>query len=281
MNEAAIDRNVVRLFRLGVHAWLIAYIVSALPAYRSLWGDAISPCLPQPGIFSPITNMFCGWAGGYESIAIALLLIGCIHQLIRTPNAIVAFVIWAIHMSLMQRAWLAGSGGQQLIANMLFWLIFFPDEKRGSENQPGAMVIGAFWILRMQLLIAYAATVLHKFTGTHWIDRSALGIVVTDEAFGPAWLAGFPLMATIGTWSILLFQLTFPIAVWWKRTRVPWMIVGIFFHLATAIWLKIPDMAFAFIVCYAIWLDGSEASVILDRIRMPFSRSESERPERA
>ncbi len=261
-----IDRNVVRLFRSGIHLWLIGFVTTALPASRSLWIDPSSPCLPQPGIFGPITNMFCGWAEGLEWIGIVVLLIGCIHQLIRPPNAIVAIVIWAIFMSLMQRAWLAGSGGQQLIGNMLFWLIFLPEGK-SPVREPGSIAIGAFWILRVQLLIAYIATVLHKFTGTHWPDGTALGIVVTDEAFGPAWIAQFPIVAKIGTWSMLLFQTTFPIAVWWKRTRIPWMIAGVIFHLATAIWLKIPDMAFAFIVCYAIWLDGNEARWIVDRLR--------------
>ena len=274
-----IDRNVVRLFRSGIHLWLIGFVATALPASRSLWTDPISPCLPQPGIFGPITTMFCGWAEGLEWIGIVVLLIGCIHQLVRPANAIVAIVIWAIYMSLMQRAWLAGSGGQQLIGNMLFWLIFLPGEKRGTPWNPGPIAIGAFWILRLQLLIAYVATVFHKFTGTHWIDGSALSIVVTDDAFGPAWIAEFPLVAAVGTWSILLFQATFPIAVWWKRMRAIWMIAGVIFHLCTAIWLEIPDMALAFIVCYAIWLDGREATAILDRIRMPLIGSA--RPARA
>src|SRR5688500_15276675 len=104
MKGTSIDLNVVQLFRVGIHSWSIGFILTALPVYRSLWFDPTSPCLSKPGIFGAITSMFCGWAEGLELIGIVLLLIGCVHQLIRPANAIVAFVIWAIYMSLMQRA---------------------------------------------------------------------------------------------------------------------------------------------------------------------------------
>src|SRR5690606_428826 len=126
---------------------------------------------------------------------------------------------------------------------------------RAAPAGTDVMQLTAFWIIRLQLLIAYLATALHKFTGTHWLDGTAMGIVAGDPAFGPQWLVHQPVLSAILTWSVLLFQLTFPLAVWWKRTRVPWMIFGVLFHVGTAIWLEIPEMAFAFIVCYLIWLN--------------------------
>ncbi|MDQ3102084.1 MAG: HTTM domain-containing protein [Bacteroidota bacterium] len=281
MSPLSIDRNVMRLFRGAIHSWLIIFIISSLPAFHSLRSHPISPCQPNVSALGALTNMFCGWADGYQFIGVVLLLIGTIYQLFRPANRMVAVLIWMIFTSLMNLSWLASSGGQQMISIMLFWLVFIPAAKENSDQEQGAVAIGAFWIMRVQLLIAYLSTALHKSTGTHWMDGTALGIVATDGAFGPAWIAEVPLIAAVLTWCILIFQFTFPIAVWFSRTRVPWMIAGVVFHLATAIWLKIHDMAFAFILCYAIWLDGSEAKAISDRLNMRFFRSQSERPERA
>ena len=72
-----------------------------------------------------------------------------------------------------------------------------------------------------------------------------------------------PVLAVALTYSVLLFQLTFPFAVWWRRTRVPWMLFGIAFHLGTALWMDIPEMGLAFIVAYASWLDEKEAGWFL------------------
>ncbi len=267
MKPLSIDRNVLRLFRAAIHCWIIVYVISSLPAFRSLWSAPISPCLPSVSALGVITNMFCGWAAGYQLIGLGFLLIGSLYHLFRPANSIVALLIWMIFTSLMNLAWLAGSGGQQMISIILFWLVFLPTMKDGSDRDPGVIAMGSFWIMRGQLLIAYLSTALHKFTGTHWMDGTALGIVVTDEAFGPTWIAEVPLIATILSWFILLFQFTFPIAVWFKKTRVPWMIAGIMFHVATAIWLKIPDMASAFVICYALWLNGDEARAILDQLK--------------
>ena len=51
----------------------------------------------------------------------------------------------------------------------------------------------------------------------------------------------------------------FPFAVWWVPTRRLFLIIGTAFHLATAIFMGIPQMGLAFIACYAIWLDEATA----------------------
>jgi hypothetical protein len=167
----------------------------------------------------------------------------------------------------MSLAFMASSGGQQLISNLLFWNIFL--SLNGSRF--GALAkASAFWIIRMQILLAYLATGLHKLTGTHWPDGTAMGIVATDTAFGPSWLGDMPLLAQLITWAVLLFQLTFPIAVWSGHTRILWMLFGCIFHLGTALWMDIPDMALAFIVAYTIWLSPDDVERL--RAYYPFKR---------
>jgi hypothetical protein len=253
-----LQHDAIRLFRITVHVWLLLFIMTSLPAMTTLWQQPVSPSLPPISLFDPVTNAFGGWASGLELAGVAILLVCCMYQLLHPPVWWAAFLIWMLYTSLMHKAWLAGSGGQQLMANMLFWSIFLPAREwksRGGERVSGT----AFWIIRLQLLLAYLATALHKVTGTHWLDGTAMGIVAADPAMGPEWLAGQPLLSAAATWCILLFQFTFPVAVWWRGTRIPWMVAGMIFHAATAIWLEIPEMALAFIACYPIWLDNGKA----------------------
>jgi hypothetical protein len=147
------------------------------------------------------------------------------------------------------------------MANVFLWSI--PLAMRGAR----ARFLG-LWAIRLQVLLAYAVTAAHKLTGTHWLDGSALAIAATDAAFGPSWMADAPMLARLGTWAVLAFQVTFPIALWFGRLRPAWLVAGVLFHAATAVWMDIPEMGLAFIACYAIWLDDAGAA----RIAGGFSR---------
>lgn len=251
--------NAVKLFRMVIHLWVICFVLSALPAWEWLWDPAVSPALPAPpGPFGLVTHAFSTWLPAVV-LSIPVVLALCVRNLFRPARWWSALLIWVLYTNLMNRAWMAGSGGQQLIGNLLFWLIFLPDGSRPLAGVREVVGVSSFWIVRLQLLLAYAATGLHKLTGTHWLDGTAMGIVATDPAYGPAWLADHPMLAALMTWAVLLFQLTFPVALWFRRVRVPWMVVGIVFHLGTALSLGIPEMAFAFIAAYPIWLSDDEA----------------------
>lgn len=255
--------SVIRLFQRTVLLWVIGFTCSAYWGLDALNAMGRSPLFAPPGPLKYLTHALALLPDGIDDVAVLvavpLLLILCLRDLLRAPRWWSAVLIWFLYTNLMNRAWLAGSGGQQLIANLLFWNIFLCAKRTVAGGvEPSGWPFAAFWILRIQLLIAYLVTGLHKLTGTHWLDGTAMGIVATDPAFGPVWIADHPLAASLMTWAVLLFQITFPISVWFRRTRYAWMLIGILFHVATALWMDIPEMGLAFIAAYAIWFDDQD-----------------------
>jgi hypothetical protein len=250
----------LRSFQKLVLSWVLGFMIAALPNAERLWLYPISPVWLPTGPLKRITHALCGEVPDLLlMLAAGLLFVLATWQLFGKARSWAFALMWFVFVNLMSRAWLASSGGQQLMANVLFWCAFL------AARDERLKAIG-FWAIRLQLLLAYAATGLHKLTGTHWLDGTAMGIAATDPAYGPAWIASFPLVATTATWAVLLFQITFPIAVWFRATRLPWMAFGALFHLATAIWMDIPEMGLAFIVCYTIWLDDDQLA------RLPLGR---------
>lgn len=239
----------IRFFQRAAVLWLLGFTLSALPSAERLWDIPVSPVWVPPGPISSVTHALCGEVPEFFAmLAVALLMVFAAWQFFSRARWWAWAIIWLAYVNLMNRAWMAGSGGQQLMANALFWSIFL------AMRSERARFLG-LWAIRLQLLLAYLATGLHKLSGTHWLDGTAMGIVATDQAFGPSWLASAPGLSSIISWSVLLFQLSFPIAIWFRTLRMPWMLFGIAFHLGTAIWMDIPEMGLAFVVCYAIWLD--------------------------
>jgi hypothetical protein len=247
----------VLLFQRALHGWVLLYLLTALPAMDMLWIEPISPQLPYAGWRFDLVHPFGRILSPTVAPWVLVLALGLsLRGLFKPSRWWSALLLWVCFNGLMHLAFMASSGGQQLMANMLFWNIPLSMGRNGGR----AVLHGAaFWIIRLQLLLAYMVTGLHKLTGTHWPQGTAMGIVASDPAFGPAWIAGGPALAMAITWAVLLFQLTFPLAMWWRRTRIPWMLAGVVFHLCTAWWMGIPEMGFAFIAAYAIWLSEAEA----------------------
>lgn len=259
----------VRLFGLAVHLWLVVYLLTRLSAFEFLWAYPVSPVLPAHGLLSWTLDPLAHLPEGAVYVAFPLALVLAVRGLFLPHRWYFAAVLWVLYVGLMQRAWLAGSAGQQFMGIVLFWSVFIGRDAAGAEPTP-RHVLATFgvWALRLQLLLVYAAAAAHKLTGTTWLDGTAVGIVATDGTYDLGWLMAVPGASVLLTWLVLSGMLLFPLAVWWRPTRRIFLVMGALFHLATAVFLGIPEMGTAFLVAYALWLDEDEARHFL----APFGR---------
>lgn len=254
-----IDPHSIRLLQRAVHLWLFGYLISAFSASEELWEYPLIPPLPAPaGLLSSFTHAF----GVLDSqplvhAAVLLLLVLALRGVFARSHWWITLIEWILFSSLVNQAWLASTGGHQLIANVLFWMIFLPGT--ASEDIPDKygplriMRLSAFWIIRLQLLLAYAVTGIQKLNGSLWPSGHAVGVVATDGDYGPVWVASLPMLAVVLNYAVLCFQLTFPLAVWWSPTRRWWMWIGVLFHVGTGLAFGIMDMGLAFLAVYPIW----------------------------
>lgn len=255
------------IFQRALHVWVLLYLLTAIPVADLLWSDPVSPVMSNKrGIHAVVDPFGAGLPLWTAPMVLLLTALVSLFGILRQATWWSSLVLWLGFNALMHLAFLASSGGLQMASNLLFWNIPLALGTAGPKRFAWARSLGG-WIIRLQLLVAYFATALHKLEGLHWTGGTALRIVATDEAFGPAWLAFTPLLATLSTWAILVFQLTFPLAVWWRSTRGPWMLVGLCFHTATAVWMAVPEMAAIFLVTYLPWWDEAYSRSLLERWR--------------
>lgn len=255
----------IKLFLALAHLWVIGFIVSLIPMGEWLWVHPVSPALPASGGLAYFNQAFDAWLpGDAVYIAVPVLLVLCVWNLFRA-HWLRSLLIWALFTSLMDRAWLAGSGGQQLMSILLFWSIFFPLERSNSAWKQG-VVLFAFWAARLQIVLVYAATAAHKWTGNTWTTGEAVRIVATDPTYHLGWLASFPMACSLLTWGLLFFMTLFPLAMWWSPSRRSFLLAGTLFHLSTSLFLDIPEMGLAFVASYALWLSPEEAECLLGKV---------------
>lgn len=252
----------IRSLQRAIHLWVFGFLLVSLPVSEWLWLNPVVPSLtPPPGPLPALTHAFATWLPqGLAIIAVAVLMALALRSAVLPSRWYITLMEWVLFNSLVNMNWLMSTGGHQLIANVLFWMIFLParEHEAGGSALVDVLRAAAFWIIRLQLLLAYAVTGIQKLTGLYWLAGDAVGIVATDMSYGPLWLAGMPWMATLVNHLVLAFQLTFPLAVWWKPTRSWWMWAGVVFHVVTGITFGIVDMGLAFLAVYPIWFREGE-----------------------
>lgn len=243
--------------------WLVGYASTVLLAGRAAWASAPVQLSQNSGVLRSLGSFVAELPVG-ACIAMLVGMVGLAVWFAWKPHWTIGVVLWLLFRAVGFRMWLASNGGVQLMENMLLWLALM------HLRSVSVVSTMSFWTARLQLLLAYAAAAAHKFTGSAWLDGSAVASVAADPQFDLGWLSGAPRFCTVLTYTTLVWMLTLPLAVWWRRTKYAWLLVGVIFHLCTAVFMGIPQMGLAFIACYALWSDERDAERLLAWFRGRF-----------
>ncbi|WP_068142082.1 HTTM domain-containing protein [Roseimaritima ulvae] len=92
-------------------------------------------------------------------------------------------------------------------------------------------------LLQIHLTLMYLSAAASKWLGVAWRDGSALFYVYQmDNLFGrgplPEMITQSDHLIRLATWSVLVVETALPFALWYRRTRVAAVVLGIGLHLS-------------------------------------------------
>jgi len=179
----------------------------------------------------------------------ALLLVGLWPRL----NAFLLF-LWVA--SFQVRNVLIGDGEDTLMRMLGFFMIWLPSGhcwslsallRRWRQCKDSALVhaepdpfVAPGWglrLLQIQMAIMFFTAGLLKLSGDKWVNGTALYYVSRlDDHFGrfpvPVWLFDSPWLVALMTWSVIATELTAPVLIWFRETRLACLALLVVFHLA-------------------------------------------------
>lgn len=112
------------------------------------------------------------------------------------------------------------------------------------------------WALRLmfvQMCLVYFANGVHKALGSTWWEGTSLYYVLGDLTLARFSLATFPVplwLLKVLTWTVLLWELTFPLGASLPWTRTVYLWIGVFFHLGIAALLELGGFGFYMLCLY-------------------------------
>ena len=179
----------------------------------------------------------------------AALLVGLLPRL----NALLLFV-WIV--SFQVRNSVIHDGEDGLMRLLGFFMIWLPSGRCWSVNALirrcwGRANVGCVatlhssceapgWglrLLQIQMAAMFFSSGLIKLSGDAWLGGTALYYVSRlDDHFGrfpvPGWLFDTPWLVALMTWTVLAAELTIPVLIWFRETRLACLVALLLFHLA-------------------------------------------------
>jgi uncharacterized membrane protein YphA (DoxX/SURF4 family) len=202
------------------------------------------------------------WAG-----AAALLLFGCASRLC-------AAIAWALSVSFFNLNVSIHNAGDVVRTILLFYLMLCPCGavwsidawwRRRDAQGPAPAVLVFPWPLRLlfvQLVVIYFFNGLFKLGGEQWQRGDVLHFVMADVSQSRWSLSQLPMPAwglQWLTWTVLVWEVTFPLLVLLPWARRPALWLGVAFHLGIAVFIELA-MFCLYMLCLYVPLVSWEAS---------------------
>jgi hypothetical protein len=113
-----------------------------------------------------------------------------------------------------------------------------------------------FLFCRIQFSLIYLLSGFDKLISHAWRTGEAVySIANLDYYFNPRLTIPFnEALYIVIAWSIVLFELGFPILIWFKRFRLYALAMGIIFHLSIIFILSLPDFGVVMLLTYSLFI---------------------------
>ncbi len=224
-----------------------------------LLSSAQSPLLPKlEWLLSAMERIGLHGSSALSLIWFALLATACslMAGFLCRPSA---FVAWFIHLCAVNSCGLLSYGVDNFMTIGMFYLILAPspdrfslDRKRFGRVPRFPEVTGFFRrVLQVHLCFIYFSGGLAKALGSGWWDGSNLWRSLTQPPFNILPLHFLilwkDLLPVFGV-CILLLEITYPILIWWKRTRTVCLLSMCVLHVGIGVGLGMPLFALIMIV---------------------------------
>lgn len=205
---------------------------------------------------------------------IALLISGLLNFLPR----LTAVLLYVVTANLFVKGYLMFTGGEALISILLFYLIFIQQSSQRQTDNGTPLFSGLqnvlnntfYWIILIQICVLYFFSNLYKLMDPHWLSGDALMHISKVDAFSGGAMHGLfadhPTISMIGTYVVLLYQGLFPILVWFRRIKIPFLVVGVVLHLSIAFGMGIFTFGTVMILTYLLFLDARHIQSIKKRL---------------
>ena len=206
-------------------------------------------------------------------------IIALIGNVLNWWPKLTSVLIYFFTVNLFLKGYLMFTGGEALVNILTFYLIFIQrSDKGGRRSEPKFTFLQNllnntfYWVILIQVCVLYLFSTLYKLIDPVWVSGEALMYIARIDGFSGgvmnALFADSPLVSVIFSYATLLKKGLFPILVWMKRIKVPFLMVGVLFHLGIAFGMGVFTFGIIMIITYCLFLEKTQIERIAKIFRI-------------
>ena len=257
------------VLRITVGAAGLVSLVGFLPVAMFWSPDGIAP-VPGGGygVRSYVLESGFGLWVAWSIFLSLLVLFACMTVGLFTTWAVVGCFLGSVF----QTRWnsLPLTSGHTVLVAVLFCLVWADcgrrlsvDAWRRRPSRSDAAPSQPIWPLRLiraQIAVVYLTSGLFKLLGPAWRSGSAVHYTTTQNVYGRLfhWYGlppGFEWMSTLLTYITLVWELTFPLALLHRRTRIAALVAGVAIHGGILATMEVGPFSWVMLSTYVAFLD--------------------------
>jgi hypothetical protein len=260
LTSTVTDQKAAAIFCKGVTAF---FLIKLLLARVVLEDIAAHHVFSKPSAF-PGKLIYFGASWGVDNITFftrITLLFLCWVIVVKSNYIMAAITAW-LSFSFYLIAFPMANGADQIMISLLIFAIPLSAapvirHEIASTIQNGIYNASRLFC-RLYVCSIYLISGLDKLESESWRAGDAIMYTGKLRYMVPPGLQGlFPEGETTTlmlSWCIILFELAFPVLVWFRISRMWVLLAGVIFHILIAVFLSLPDFALIMILSYLIFL---------------------------
>jgi hypothetical protein len=258
-------------FALGL--WLtFAFIVTiglfGIAAWQALFESGLIervPLLADTAVPLDLEWLTTPWDGNALALRIAVYVLGIaiVLLLLGICTHFSALMVWILFSSFDNLNHYLTDTGEVIRYIALLYVLIAPSGgvwsvdawlARTDDRRPAYVSPWPVRLMFLQLCLLYFATGVFKLSGYSWFDGSSLYRVLACVTLTRFSFSSLPFtyeMLRLGTWTVLIWEVTFPFMALFRWTRVVALLLGVIFHVG--IWVTFEIGFFApYMLCFYV-----------------------------
>lgn len=179
----------------------------------------------------------------------------CSFMLFRKKTNMAAdLALWLIVENIHFDIYATLTGGDYLLNQLLFFNIFIAIDRSVERDTYRELYVclhnGAVTAVIIQVCLVYLVAGLSKLNDAGWMSGQALDGVYKLDHFSLEYKPGGETWNRIITYVVLFYQLLFPVLVWIRPIKIPFLILGVAMHLYIAFVVGLPAFGLIMTISY-------------------------------
>jgi hypothetical protein len=191
-----------------------------------------------------------------STLWLTVTIVLSLYLLVLKPYArLFSFFLWFLVLNINDSIYSCLNGGDYLLQQLLFFNVLLSSFRNISRPDLDRVLhnFGVFAI-RLQLCMVYLIAGLTKLADEEWLGGSAISDILKIREFSlPYFYDTNGAVAVTANYFVMLYQIGFPLLVWWTGIKKPLIMLGILQHIIIAFVLGLPSFGFIMIISYSIF----------------------------